>query len=90
MASPDSDQVPSILLVLWPVFQDFPAYSRCSSGMNFLLDIYFNGIKHIILFPDFPSVKHPPPIPSSLPLLPNPPISIPSTGIPLHWGKESS
>lgn len=38
MASPDSDQAPSILLVCWFIFQGFPAYSRCSpSEVNFVV-----------------------------------------------------
>jgi hypothetical protein len=38
-----------------------------------LLDIFFIYISNVIPFPGFPSEKHPIPIPSTLPLLTNPP-----------------
>jgi hypothetical protein len=51
----------------------------------FLLDIFFFYVSNVIPFPSFPS-EHSLSLP---PLLPNPPIPIPSPGIPLYWGEPS-
>jgi hypothetical protein len=55
---------------------------------SFFLIRYFLYISNVIPFPSFPSKKIPYPLPHSL--LPNPPIPIPGSGIPLYWGIEPS
>jgi hypothetical protein len=64
---------------LWPCLETVPFLLSF-----FLLDIFFIYISNLIPFPDFPFEKHPPPIPSSLPLLTNPPTPAAS------WPKQST
>jgi hypothetical protein len=55
----------------------------------FLLYNFFIYISNVIPFPNFPS-KATSPIIFPIPLLPNPPTTIPGPSIPLYWGIEPS